>query len=159
MAQESSSSTNHAGVWIPPPVLYVLPLLLAGLLQSIVPFPSLPQGIARGVAVLLGAIGMLLCIWSIGLFRRSKTSLVPVKPSAALVLSGPYQLTRNPMYLGLLCLYLAAAFWLNLIWALLLAPIVIAIVQRMVIEKEERYLERHFGEAYRQYKAQVRRWI
>jgi protein-S-isoprenylcysteine O-methyltransferase Ste14 len=63
------------------------------------------------------------------------------------------------MYLGLLCLYLAAAFWLNLIWALLLAPIVIAIVQRLVIEKEERYLERQFGEAYRQYRAQVRRWI
>jgi protein-S-isoprenylcysteine O-methyltransferase Ste14 len=159
MAQQTSNSSNHAGVWVPPPVLYVLPLLLAQLVQSVVPLPALPQAIARGVAPLLGAVGVLLCIWSIGLFRRAKTSLVPVKPSAALVISGPYQLTRNPMYLGLLCLYFAAAFWLNLIWALLLAPIVIAIVQRMVIEKEERYLERHFGEPYRQYKAQVRRWI
>jgi protein-S-isoprenylcysteine O-methyltransferase Ste14 len=135
MAQQSANSSNHAGVWVPPPVLYALPLLLAWLLQSVVPFPSLPQDIARGMAVLLGAVGMLLCVWSIGLFRRAKTSLIPVKPSAALVLSGPYRLTRNPMYLGLLCLYLTAAFWLNLIWALLLAPIVIAIVQRMVIVK------------------------
>src|SRR6478672_3667722 len=115
MAQQSANSSTHAGVWVPPPVLYALPLLLAWLLQSVVPFPSLPQGIARGMAVLLGAVGMLLCVWSIGLFHRAKTSLIPVKPSAALVLSGPYRLTRNPMYLGLLCLYLAAAFWLNLI--------------------------------------------
>jgi protein-S-isoprenylcysteine O-methyltransferase Ste14 len=63
------------------------------------------------------------------------------------------------MYLGLLCLYLAAAFWLNLVWALVLVPIVVAIIQRMVIQKEERYLEQRFGETYRQYKAQVRRWI
>jgi protein-S-isoprenylcysteine O-methyltransferase Ste14 len=63
------------------------------------------------------------------------------------------------MYLGLLCLYLAAAFWLNLVWALVLVPIVVAIIQRVVIQKEERYLEQRFGETYRQYKAQVRRWI
>jgi len=82
-----------------------------------------------------------------------------VKPTTALVLNGPYQMTRNPMYLGLLCLYLAAAFWLNLVWALVLVPILIGIVQRVVIEKEERYLEQQFGETYRQYKAHVRRWI
>lgn len=160
MAQQTTSnSPNHAGVWIPPPMLYVLPLVLARLLQSALVLPLLPAGIARVAAGLLFVAGIGLCVWSIGLFRRFKTSLVPVKPSAALVLSGPYRFSRNPMYLGLLCLYLAAAFWLNLIWALVLAPAVVWIVQRVVIEKEERYLEHTFGEAYRQYKARVRRWI
>src|SRR3954454_20600929 len=157
--QPISNSSNHAGVWIPPPLLYVLPLLLARLLQTVIPLPFLPAGIGAGAAVLCFIVGIVLCIWSIGLFRRSKTSLVPVKPTATLVLRGPYKLSRNPMYLGLLCLYLAAAFWLNSVWALVLVPLVIGIVQRVVIEKEERYLEQQFGETYRQYKAHVRRWI
>lgn len=160
MAQQSASNPpNHAGVWIPPPLLYVLPLLLVWLLQALIPLPLMPAGIVRIVAGLLLAAGLILCVWSIGLFRRSKTSLAPVKPSAALVLSGPYQFTRNPIYLGFLCIYLAAGFWLSPIWALLLAPVVVVVVQRMAIEKEERYLERQFGEAYREYKARVRRWI
>jgi protein-S-isoprenylcysteine O-methyltransferase Ste14 len=160
MAQQSTSHPlNHAGVWVPPPLLYVLPLVVARLLQALVPLPLMPSRIIQLVAGLLFATGLVLCIWSVGLFRRFKTSLVPVKPSAALVLSGPYKFTRNPMYLGLLCLYLAAACWLNLIWALVLAPVLIGVVQRMVIKKEEQYLEQKFGEPYRQYKARVRRWI
>ena len=160
MAQQSTSNpSNHAGVWIPPPLLYVLPFLFARFLQTVIPLPFLPEIIVPVAAMLFFVVGIILCIWSIGLFRRSKTSLVPVKPTATLVLSGPYQVSRNPMYLGLLCLYLAAAFWLNMVWALVLIPIVIGIMQRMVIEKEERYLEQQFGEPYRQYKAHVRRWI
>lgn len=157
--QPTPNPLNHAGVWIPPPLLYVLPLVLARLLQTVIPLPFLPANIISGAAVLCFIVGIVLCIWSIGLFRRSNTSLVPVKPTATLVLHGPYKLTRNPMYLGLLCLYLAAAFWLNSVWALVLVPVVIGIVQRVVIVKEERYLEQQFGETYRQYKAQVRRWI
>ncbi len=160
MSQPSAShSPNHAGVWIPPPLLYVVPLLLAWLLQTVIPLPFLPPRIVLVPAGLLFAAGSIFSIWSIGLFRRSKTSLVPVKPTTTLVLRGPYQVTRNPMYLGLLCLYLAAALWLNLVWALVLTPIVIGSIQRFVIEKEERYLEQQFGEPYRQYKAHVRRWI
>lgn len=160
MAQQPTSKPlNHSGVWVPPPLLYVLPFLLARLLQALLPLPLLPAGAAHIAAVPLFAAGIVLCIWSIGIFRRAKTSLVPVKPSAALVLSGPYTITRNPMYLGLLCLYLAAALWLNVPWALLLAPVVVWVVQRMVIEKEERYLEQRFGAAYYDYKARVRRWI
>jgi protein-S-isoprenylcysteine O-methyltransferase Ste14 len=160
MSQPSTSNPlKHAGVWIPPPLLYVLPFLFARFLQTILPLPSLPDGIRVGAAILFCAIGLPLCAWSIGLFRRSKTSLVPVKPAATLVLDGPYRVTRNPMYLGLLLLYLAAAFWLNIAWALVLISVVIWMIQRLVIEKEELYLEHRFGESYRQYKAHVRRWI
>ena len=125
--QPPAKPLNHAGVWIPPPLLYVVPLLLARFLQTVAPLPFMPASIAMGSAVLCLIVGGGLCIWSIGLFRRSKTSLVPVKPSTALVLDGPYTWSRNPMY--------------------------------VVIAKEERYLEQRFGESYRQYKAQVRRWL
>jgi protein-S-isoprenylcysteine O-methyltransferase Ste14 len=75
------------------------------------------------------------------------------------VAAGPYRLTRNPIYLGLLCIYIAAALWWGLGWALVLAPMVVLLVQRLAIAKEERYLEQKFGDAYRQYRARVRRWI
>jgi len=75
------------------------------------------------------------------------------------VITGPYRLTRNLMYLGLLCMYIGAARWFGVLWVLILVPLVLLAVQRMVIAKEERYLEREFGEDYRQYQAHVRRWI
>ena len=118
--------------------------------------PVLP---ARAAAILLAGAGVLLLAWSNVLFRRYHTSLVPVKPSNTLVTTGPYQLTRNPMYLGLLCVYSGAALWLGTVWALLLIPLIVVTIQALVIAKEERYLDQRFGEAYRAYRAQVRRWI
>jgi protein-S-isoprenylcysteine O-methyltransferase Ste14 len=70
---------------------------------------------------------VLLAAWSNLLFRRAHTSLAPIKPTTALVLTGPYQLTRNPMYLGLLCVYIAAALWFGVIWALVLVPLVLCL--------------------------------
>jgi protein-S-isoprenylcysteine O-methyltransferase Ste14 len=84
---------------------------------------------------------------------------VTIKPSTALVLGGPYRLTRNPMYVGLLCVYIALALWFGLVWTLILVPLVMVAVQRLAIAKEERYLEQKFGDAYRQYRANVRRWV
>ena len=76
-----------------------------------------------------------------------------------LVVHGPYQFTRNPMYFGLVCLYLGLALWFGIFWALILLPAVIALVQHYVVAREEQYLERKFGEEYLRYKASVRRWI
>ena len=98
-------------------------------------------------------------MWSIRLFRRAGTSFIPIKPTTALVWSGPYQFTRNPMYLAMACLYLGLALWFDLFWPLILLPGVLAGVQYGVIAREEQYLERKFGDDYRQYKARVRRWL
>jgi protein-S-isoprenylcysteine O-methyltransferase Ste14 len=92
-------------------------------------------------------------------FRRARTSMVPVKPSTALVTSGPYRLTRNPMYVGMAFLYVGFAFAFGVIWALALLPAVLVIVDRLVIAREEAYLERKFGQDYRDYQARVRRWL
>ena len=92
-------------------------------------------------------------------FRGVGTTPNPTKPAAALALGGPYRFTRNPMYLGWVFAYVGAALLVNAVWPLVFLPVVIAVVQRMFIEKEERYLERKFGDAYRQYKVRVRRWL
>jgi protein-S-isoprenylcysteine O-methyltransferase Ste14 len=155
----ASKPADHAGVRVPPPLIYVALFGLGLLLHQIVPLAFLPVVPARVAALLLLGASVLLVGWSNLLFRRAHTSLVPIKPTTALVVTGLYRLTRNPMYLGLLCLYIAVALWFGVIWALVFVPLVVLAVQRLAITKEERYLEQKFGDAYRQYRAQVRRWI
>ena len=75
------------------------------------------------------------------------------------MVDGPYWFTRNPLYLAATLIYAGIAVRFNALWAALLLPLVLGVVQRGVIEREERYLERKFGEEYIRYKAQVRRWI
>jgi protein-S-isoprenylcysteine O-methyltransferase Ste14 len=155
----ASNPADHAGVRVPPPLIYVVLFGLGLLLHELMPFTFLPIIPARVAALLFLGVGVLLAGWSNLLFRRAHTSLVPIKPTTALVVAGPYRLTRNPMYLGLLCIYIAAALWFGVVWVLVLVPLVVLAVQRLAIIKEERYLEQKFGEAYRQYRAHVRRWI
>lgn len=151
--------SDHAGVRVPPPLIYVAIFAVGLLLHLIAPLTFLPRLPARVAALIFLGGWLLLFGWSYRLFRRTRNSLVTVRPAAELVVSGPYRFTRNPMYLSLLCLYGAVALWFGIIWAIILLPLVVLVVQRTVIAREERYLERRFGEAYRQYRGQVRRWI
>ncbi|NTU82324.1 MAG: isoprenylcysteine carboxylmethyltransferase family protein [Chloroflexales bacterium] len=156
---EASHRADHAGVWIPPPLIYLVLFGLGVVLQRLMPLALPPAFPARAVAMLCLACYLLLFGWSYALFRRAQTSMVPVKPSTALVMRGPYRLTRNPMYVSLVCLYLAVALWFGVSWALVFVPLVILAVQHLAITREEHYLEQKFGDAYRRYRAQVRRWI
>ena len=150
---------DHAGVKIPPPLFYVGIFAVGWLVQRVFPLPGLPAPLSRVGGATFVAAGTLLCLWSIGLFWRARTSLVPIKPGTALVIAGPYRFTRNPMYLGLLLVYVGMALWMNILWGLILLPVVVAVVQRLVIQKEERYLERKFGAEFLHYKTRVRRWL
>ena len=158
---ESSApgSADHSGVRLPPPLIYVVLFLLALGLQTILPLPAIPPaiGLIGGPVLTIG--GVLLSGWSIGRFRRARTSVIPIRPTTTLVIEGPYRFTRNPMYLSLAMVYLGLALWTQKLWVLLLAPLVILAVQQMVIRKEEQYLQRKFGEQYTLYRASVRRWI
>ncbi len=93
------------------------------------------------------------------LFLKRGTSLIPGKRAEALVTSGPYRFTRNPMYVGMAFLYVGLALWLDVLWALAFLPVVLLVVDRRVIAPEERYLEARFGDEYRAYKQRVRRWL
>jgi protein-S-isoprenylcysteine O-methyltransferase Ste14 len=146
-------------VHVPPPVIYIVGFLAGLLLQRA--FPVLNEGVRpRRV---LGAAGLGLSVAlaapSLGLFVRARTSPIPVKPATALVTSGPYRFTRNPMYLGMVFAYAGLALWSGVVAALLVLPLVVVVVDRYVIAREERYLERAFGDQYRQYKVHVRRWL
>jgi protein-S-isoprenylcysteine O-methyltransferase Ste14 len=111
------------------------------------------------LAIVLTLASIALSASSIGLFRRSHTSIVPVRPATALVATGPYRFTRNPMYVSLAVLTLALGLFMNTWWPMLLLVPVLLIVQQFVIVREEAYLKRRFGEEYVGYTRHVRRWL
>jgi protein-S-isoprenylcysteine O-methyltransferase Ste14 len=108
----------------------------------------------------LVAISWILPVWAIVLFRREGTEIEPTSPTnRKLITSGPYQLTRNPMYLGLVILTLGIAIWIGA-WPMFGAPVALFATANWVhIPFEEAKMRRQFGAAYDNYVARVRRWI
>lgn len=154
-----TGSPRSPGIHFPPPFLYVALFLLGLLLDQLVSVNPLPRTFSRLLAAVLLLPGLGLIFWSLWLFLRARTSPLPMRPATALVFSGPYRWTRNPMYLGMLLVYMGAALLFDIFWALVLIPAVVMLVGRLVIQREERYLEEKFGEDYRLYQTKVRRWI
>jgi len=152
---------GNAGVIVPPPLVYLGTLVLAlGLDYAVAgPGPGLP-GTARivaGIALLLA--GTAIPLSAIFRFRAAGTEVRPWMPSTALVTTGIYHYTRNPMYIGMSLIYAGIALLADSLIALaVLVPLLVAITYG-VIMREERYLEVTFGEEYRRYKGRVRRWV
>lgn len=147
-----------AGIVAPPPLLYAVPLALMLVVHHFWPVHVLPARAATVIGPILVALGCIGFV-AIAAFRRAHTSPSPYRATAALVTSGPYRVSRNPMYVGFTCFYLGAACWVNSLWPLLALPVVLVVIQRGVIAREEAYLERRFGDEYRAYRAAVRRWL
>jgi protein-S-isoprenylcysteine O-methyltransferase Ste14 len=146
------------GIVAPPPLLYAAGLAVGLLVQHRNPQPLLPPAAGRllGVAAILLGLG---AFAAIAAFRRAGTSPNPYRPAGRLVTAGPYRLSRNPMYLGFTLWYVGISCWANSLWSLLLLPLVLLVMHQGVIAREEAYLERRFGDEYRQYRARVRRWL
>jgi protein-S-isoprenylcysteine O-methyltransferase Ste14 len=111
------------------------------------------------VGTTFAALGLALGVASVLQFRRAGTSVVPGEPSTTLVQSGPFSLTRNPIYIGFVLLYFGLAIVLTSAWMLLLLVPVLFILQHGVVKREEAYLLEKFGEPYRKYSARVPRWL
>jgi protein-S-isoprenylcysteine O-methyltransferase Ste14 len=150
---------DNPGIWVPPPLLYLLALILGLVLDRRAHIPFLSRGVARSLGWPLVGGGMALAAWFIRTMRGADTTIRTDKSVSSLVQDGPFRYSRNPGYVALTMIYSGIAVRRNMLWAILLLPLVLYVIQREVIEREERYLERTFGEEYVNYKAQVRRWI
>lgn len=155
-------AADHAGVFVPPPLLFVLPLVAARMLHARRPWPLVD---GHGMVLWLPGLVVVLAGVAVGLagvaaFRNARTTVLPAgRPTTAIVQRGPYRFTRNPMYLAMAFAYAGLALLLNTVWALLLLPLVLAVIDLAVIRREERYLTAKFGRPYREYCARVRRWL
>jgi protein-S-isoprenylcysteine O-methyltransferase Ste14 len=153
---------SNAGVRFPPPFLFVIGLLVGWMLDRY--WYQLPLSRFGGTAVeilgwILVALGVILAGWGMVTFRRAKTAIRPDRSASQLVIHGPYRFTRNPMYTGLTVEYLGVAALLDSGWSIIVLPIVLLVLVRTVISREERYLNGAFGADYGAYRARVRRWI
>jgi protein-S-isoprenylcysteine O-methyltransferase Ste14 len=155
----SAGSTESPGARVPPPLYYVAGFLIGVGLELAFPIDR-PPLLVTLIGTVIGVAGWLALDGAAMLsFRRAGTSMIPMKPSSALVTTGPYRFTRNPMYVGMALLYVALAFALGLVWPLVLLPVVIAAVDRLAIALEEAYLVRRFGQPYCDYMKRARRWL
>ncbi len=155
-----------AGVIARPPLLFLGALLLGLVADVLLPLPiAVPIAVSQldalrwGIGGVLGLIGLALFAAAFRGFFRAATPVPTNQPTRALVTSGIHRWTRNPIYLGMFLVYLGVAIAARSAWCLvLLLPLALA-VRYGVVAREEAYLERRFGAAYRDYKARVRRWI
>ena len=158
----TGSRPETAGVICPPPLVFLAGLVLGLGADWLFALPHLPEGSDAGglwLGSAFGASGLFLILWSGRRFIGAGTPLPPYRPTTALVTEGPYRRSRNPIYLGMALIYLGVVCATASLGALVLLPVVILVMEVGVIRREERYLERRFGEAYRAYKSRVRRWL
>ena len=147
-------SADRPGVIAPPPLVLAVPFVMGYLLRGFMPrFGSPLIGtIVAGVGLIIGAFA----------FRRmlaARTHIDPYKPATALVTSGIYRFSRNPIYVATTLMYIGGALAFRALPALLLLPVALVALHFAVIRREERYLEGKFGDEYRNYRTRVRRWI
>ncbi len=148
---------------VPPPFIYAAGFLIGWLLHR---WHRLPIASGSNGVHLLAVLGwVLVALWAVVAFAalfqflRAGTTVIPGRPARALVTAGIYRLTRNPMYLSLTLLYAGLSLLLDSWWPPIFLPVAVAIIDRVVIANEERYLAAAFPDAYADFRRRVRRWI
>lgn len=152
-----------AGVLAPPPLIY-LGFLVAGLgcdhlWPLAVAGSGIPAALRAGLGAALAVLGVIIGIAGLRQFREAGTDVRPDRPTTALVVTGVYRFSRNPLYIALALVYAGIALAADSLWALAFLVPTLVVVRYGVIAREEAYLERKFGDDYRRFKAQVRRWL
>lgn len=146
---------------IPPPLVALALVPVMGVLSQLLPRVDAPTPVRIALAIAIGCVGLAFSGAGALAFRRARTTVNPLRPdrASALVRTGVYRITRNPMYVGMMLGLLSWAVFLASPLSLLGPVTFVAYITRFQIRPEERALSARFGADYEQYKARVRRWI
>jgi len=150
---------DNPGVIALPPLIFIAFLALGILTNRIYPLHFIHSPIRNIIGAIFVAYSVLTSGLAIYQMRRAGTNVDVRKPSTTVVTEGIYRYTRNPMYISMVLLLVALSVLLNNLWITILTPFFIIVIQKGVIEREERYLEGKFGTDYTSYKKRARRWI
>ena len=157
MAKEQDRpGTNPA---VHPPLVALLFIVIAYFLGRFIPLPFLVPPALRYAGLGLTLIGFLLGVGAFVEFRKLRTTLDPHGSSTQLVTAGVFRFSRNPIYLGFLLMIIGLPLNSGIYWGFVSAPLFMITLTRLVIEREEAYLEKKFKEQYADYKSRVRRWL
>lgn len=154
-----TDKNDNPKVIAPPPLIFLSGLIIGGIINWFYPIKIMDGGLAVVLGNLLFLVGIAVIAIVYMQMRRAKTNIEPWKPTTKILDSGLYSRSRNPIYFGMILIYLAITCFFNSVWFLPFLPIVLLIIHFGVILREEKYLEIKFGEDYLDYKKRVRRWI
>jgi protein-S-isoprenylcysteine O-methyltransferase Ste14 len=140
-------------------MLFLAALGVGLYLQRLMPVRTFPPEPACVAGAALCCAAVTVGIWGSITMHRAGTNVRPDRPATALVTGGPFRFSRNPLYLSLITLYLGITLLFDAMWPLIMLMPVLAFVHWRIVLREEKYLETKFGDAYRDYKTRVRRWI
>ncbi|MFQ5932033.1 MAG: methyltransferase family protein [Nitrospiraceae bacterium] len=143
----------------PPPIIYLVCVLVGFGLDQLSPQPLLAQTVQYTVGFAIIAVSFLLFGLALREFANSKTSVNHHTPTTAIVSTGPFGYSRNPIYVSMTMLMVGIATVVDSVWILVMAVPAVVITHYFVILREEVYLERKFGDEYLSYKSTVRRWV
>lgn len=157
-----AGNVAHRSGWQTFEAVFGIPFVAAIALQFILPL-SLPKDLYTPVALLSGIVLIVVGVALVGLARRElaryRQPTDPGRPTGALVITGVFSISRNPLYLGGVCFVLGVALVLNLVWMLVFFPAALILCHYILIVPEEGYLAARFPEQYSKYAASVKRWI
>jgi Putative protein-S-isoprenylcysteine methyltransferase len=142
-----------------PPIIVLMFIVIAYFLGRFAPLPFVPPMILRNIGLILTFVGFLLGVSALLEFRKARTTLDPHGSARQLVTSGIYRFTRNPIYLGFLLMVIGLPLNSGLYWGIVMAPLYMLMMSRLVIEREEAYLQKKFKDQYINYRSRVRRWL
>ena len=150
---------DHAGVKVPPPLVFLVALLV-GLWWDSPWFSGQSSGLAPTiVGAIIALCGVVLVLVAAFGHRRAGTNVEPWKPTTAIIDTGVYRWSRNPIYLGMAIGQFGIAICAGSLAAMVTMILAVLVIQYFVIAREEQYLAAKFGSAYLDYKSKVRAWI
>lgn len=142
-----------------PPIVALMFIVIAYFLGRFAPLPFSAPLALRYIGLALTFAGFLLGVAAFIEFRKVRTTLDPHGSVKQVVTSGIYRFTRNPIYLGFLLMVIGLPLNSGSYWGIVLAPFYVFVMNRVIIQHEEAYLEKKFGKAYTSYTSRVRRWL
>lgn len=153
-----SGLPDHPDLPLKPPLVFLFTIAVGVLIHHFWPRSARPDGwAAAGIALVVLAV--LLVTWSAWTFKRHQTEVVPWKPTRVIVDAGPYAFSRNPIYVAFALIQMGLGLWADKLAVVLMVIPALAATSVLIIAKEEEYLERKFGDVYREYMGRVRRWM
>jgi protein-S-isoprenylcysteine O-methyltransferase Ste14 len=145
--------------WAMPPVFLLVAILVMIALNRWAPLGTFGGSFARAVGLLFSIAGLALGIWCTMLFQAAQTTIKPYETSSALLTGGPYRISRNPIYLGMVLFLIGLNLGLGSWSPFVAIPVFVFIIERRFIRAEEAALSRRFGDEYETYRRRVRRWV
>jgi protein-S-isoprenylcysteine O-methyltransferase Ste14 len=129
-------------------------------LNWLLPLPFVPAAVPAGwLGAIVFALAVALFAWAIATIARAGSNVPTNRPTTTIVDTGPYRFTRNPTYLGMFLGLIGLAIAFDNLWLLMMLVPFALVIRFGVVVREEAYLERKFGDAYRGYRSRARRWL